>query len=166
MYVVTTAKPVSQANTFTFVTDLSGAQGIKGDRGLTGNGISSTYLDPTNYTLTVTFTDGDSYTTESIRGMTGATGNGIAGVELLSDYKLKITFTDGTTYTTDRPVRGVQGDTGNGIASATMGSDYKLTITMTDGSTFVSPSLKGEPGAGGTNFTYDSSDKSLVVEFY
>lgn len=85
--------------------------GEKGDTGDTGNGIASTVLNA-DYTLTITFTDGTSVTTSSIRGeqgirgetgATGATGNGIAsvvktGTEGLVDT-YTITFTDGTTTT-------------------------------------------------------------------
>lgn len=50
-----------------YIGDLSGAQGIKGE---TGNGISSVQLNQ-DYTLTITFTDGSSVTTASIRGASG-----------------------------------------------------------------------------------------------
>jgi len=61
---------VRGANAFTFITDLSGAQGIKGD---TGNGIASVMLNA-DYTLTIVFTDGTSTTTTSIRGEKGEPG--------------------------------------------------------------------------------------------
>lgn len=92
---------------FGFITDFSGAQGIKGD---TGNGIASAVLNQ-DYTLTLTFTDGSTYTTGSIRGATGATGNGIASVALNPNYTLTITYTDGTSYTTSS-IRGAKGADG------------------------------------------------------
>lgn len=46
---------------------------IKGDKGNTGNGISSTILND-DYTLTFTFTDGTTYKTPSIRGDKGDPG--------------------------------------------------------------------------------------------
>lgn len=61
---------VRGTNAFTFITDLSGAQGIKGD---TGNGIASMTLNA-DYTLTIVFTDGTSTTTTSIRGEKGEKG--------------------------------------------------------------------------------------------
>lgn len=61
---------VRSASAFTFITDLSGAQGIKGD---TGNGIASVTLNA-DYTLTIVFTDGTSTTTTSIRGEKGEQG--------------------------------------------------------------------------------------------
>lgn len=50
-----------------------GDKGDKGNKGDAGNGIRSTALNP-DYTLTVTFTDGTSYTTPSIRGEKGDPG--------------------------------------------------------------------------------------------
>ena len=69
---------VRGASAFTFITDLSGAQGIKGD---TGNGIASVTLNA-DYTLTIVFTDGTSTTTTSIRGEKGEQGEqGIQGIQ-------------------------------------------------------------------------------------
>lgn len=79
-------------------------QQAQGEEGAPGVGVASTVLNA-DYTLTITLTDGTSYTTPSIRG---ATGNGIASTVLNSDYTLTITFTDGTSYTTPS-IRGAQG---------------------------------------------------------
>ena len=46
---------------------------VKGDPGATGNGIKSAVLNA-DYTLTLTFTDGTSYTTPSLRGAAGQNG--------------------------------------------------------------------------------------------
>jgi len=63
-----------------------GEQGVKGD---TGNGISSVTLNA-NYTLTLNFTDGTSYTTPSIRGEKGEKGNkGDAGTTDYNDLENK-----------------------------------------------------------------------------
>lgn len=51
----------------------TGLQGKQGETGATGNGIASTVLND-DFTLTVHFTDGTSYTTPSIRGATGPQG--------------------------------------------------------------------------------------------
>lgn len=93
--------------TFTVTNGHDGAQGD------TGNGISSAVLND-DYTLTLNFTNGQSYTTGSIRGeqgtqgiqgQTGATGNGIASITKTASVGLvdtyTITFTDGTTMTYD-----------------------------------------------------------------
>lgn len=50
-----------------------GADGVDGADGKDGNGIKSAVLNA-NYTLTLTFDDGTSYTTPSIRGATGPKG--------------------------------------------------------------------------------------------
>ena len=54
-------------------TGATGPQGEQGETGETGNGIESAVLND-DYTLTIHFTDGTSYTTPSIRGATGAQG--------------------------------------------------------------------------------------------
>ena len=92
---------------------LKGDKGDKGIQGDKGTGISSAVLN-FDYTLTITFTDGTSYTTPSIRGekgIKGDVGNGIASTVLNNDYTLTINFTDGTQYTTP-PIRGKQGEQG------------------------------------------------------
>lgn len=94
--------------------DARGIKGDKGDIGKTGNGIENTVLN-SDYTLTITFTDGTSYTTPSIRGekgIKGDVGNGIASTVLNNDYTLTINFTNGTQYTTP-PIRGKQGEKGD-----------------------------------------------------
>lgn len=90
------------------------ARGVKGDKGDIGNGIENTVFN-SDYTLTITFTDGTSYTTPSIRGekgIKGDVGNGIASTVLNNDYTLTINFTDGTQYITP-PIRGQQGEKGD-----------------------------------------------------
>ena len=94
--------------------DARGIKGDKGDTGETGVGIESTVLN-SDYTLTITFTDGTSYITPSIRGekgLKGDVGNGIASTVLNDDYTLTINFTDGTQYTTPS-IRGKQGEKGD-----------------------------------------------------
>lgn len=64
-----------------------GIQGIQGIQGETGNGILSAFLNQ-NYTLTLNFTDGSSYTTPSIRGEKGNKGdNGDDYVITEADYE-------------------------------------------------------------------------------
>lgn len=96
-----------------------GDKGDKGDKGDTGNGIASTVLN-SDYTLTITFTNGTTYTTPSIRGAKGDKGD-----------------------------PGVKGDTGNGIASAILNSNYTLTLTFTDGTSYTTPSIRGAQGIQG-----------------
>lgn len=91
-----------------------------GEKGDTGNGISSCTLN-TDYTLTLNFTDGTSYTTPvSIRGATGAKGNtgvGITNTVLNNDYTLTVQFSDGSSYTSPsiRGAIGPKGETGKGL---------------------------------------------------
>ena len=74
-------------NGWTFITDLSGATGIQGPKGDTGNGIANATVD-SSYRLNLTFTDGTTYQSESIRGTQGETGptgptgpQGIQGIQ-------------------------------------------------------------------------------------
>lgn len=60
--------------TFSVTNGSQGAKGDKGDTGATGNGIASAVLNA-DYTLTLTFTNGTSYTTSSIRGAKGEKGD-------------------------------------------------------------------------------------------
>lgn len=96
-----------------FTIEITGGIGAQGSKGDPGNGIASAVLND-DYTLTLNFTDGTSYTTEPIRGAqgeTGATGNGISSAVLNPDYTLTLYFTDGTHYTTTS-IRGAQGEKG------------------------------------------------------
>ena len=116
----------------------TGAQGQKGEKGETGNGIASTVLNE-DYTLTITFTDGTSYTTPTpIRGEIGLTGpEGPRG----------LTGEKGETGAQGQ--KGEKGETGNGIASTVLNDDYTLTITFTDGTEYKTPSIRGATGAQG-----------------
>lgn len=93
-----------------FTIEITGGIGAQGSKGDPGNGIASAVLND-DYTLTLNFTDGTSYTTEPIRGAQGETGNGIASAVLNPDYTLTLYFTDGTHYTTTS-IRGAQGEKG------------------------------------------------------
>lgn len=80
---------------------LPGQAGADGANGAPGNGIKSAVLNA-DYTLTLTFDDGTSYTTPSIRGATGATG-----------------ATGGTGPAGETGADGKDGDRGFGIFSTT-----------------------------------------------
>lgn len=111
----------------------------QGDTGEAGNGIADVILND-DYTLTITFTDGTTYTTPPIRGGQGAigpTGNGIASAELNADYTLTINFSDGTSYTTPS-IRGATGATGT-------------------------PGEKGEPGRGFKVIGYFDTEAALIA---
>ena len=111
--------------------------------GKTGNGIASIVMNA-DYTLTINYTNGDSYTTPSIRG---EEGNGIASIVVNPDYTMTITMDDGTEYVTP-DMRGPQGDTGVGIASITKtlssGNVDTYTILFTDGTSTTFTVTTGE----------------------
>lgn len=115
-----------------------------------------------DYTLTIYYSDGTSYTTSSIRG---ATGNGIASIAktgssgsnpVIDTYT--VTYTDGNTFTFtvtngikgDTGETGATGATGNGIASiakvGTVGLVDTYRITMTDSSTYDFTVTNGQDG--------------------
>lgn len=122
-----------------FVTDLSGATGIQGPVGPTGNGIANAVVN-NNYELVLTFTNGTTYTSGSIRGaqgLTGPTGNGISSTTLNNDYTLTLGYTNGTSWTSPNSIRGEKGDKGD----------------------------KGDPGVGSTMLSYDSTNNYLTVTF-
>lgn len=92
--------------------------------GQDGNGILAATLNQ-DYTLTLEFTNGTSYTTPSIRGEQGedgATGNGITSAVLNADYTMTLTFTDGSSYTTP-VIRGAQGAPGQNGSDGADGQD-------------------------------------------
>ena len=117
-----------------FITDLSGATGIQGPKGDTGNGIVNMVMNA-DFTLTFTYDNGEIYTTPtSIRGVQGPkgdTGVSISNAVLNNDYTLTITFTDGTSWTSPNPIRGPQG-------------------------------VKGDPGEGRAEFTYESGTLNVT----
>ena len=109
----------------------TGDRGLKGETGDTGRGILSTVLN-TDSTLTITFTDGTSFTTPSIKGERGAQGKqGVKG------------------NTGDTGQTGPKGDTGNGISNAMLNADYTLTLFFTDGTSYKTPVIRGEQGVTG-----------------
>lgn len=148
-----------------------GETGEKGDPGATGNGISSAVLNA-DYTLTLTFTNGETYTTGPIRGPQGE--RGIDGVK--GDTGLTPRFTIGTvtaldtgsasatiTGTTDDPVlnlglpKGNTGATGatpalsiGSVTTLPAGSSVTVTITGTAEAPILNFGIpKGDPGQDG-----------------
>lgn len=107
------------------------AKGAKGDNGLDGNGIKSAILN-SDYTLMLTFDDGTTYTTPSIRGATGDAGsagkNGTDGIGVASIKQ--------TTTSTD--------DGGNNVFTVTLTNGTTATFTVKNGS-------KGSTGEDGSN---------------
>ena len=124
-----TAQVVDESGTKVFVFGIP-----VGATGATGNGIASVALNA-DYTLTVNYTNGGSYTTEipirgaqGQQGADGEDGTGIAGAVLNADYTLTLTFTNGTTYTTPS-IRGAQGERGSDGAVVSIGAyEYSFAI--------------------------------------
>lgn len=110
------------------------AQGPQGETGATGNGIASAVLNA-DYTLTLTFTNGTTYTTPSIRGAQGAQGqDGAPGADgysptasvSKSGNTATITITDKDGTTTAQVSDGATGQTGPAGADG-----YSPTATVT-----------------------------------
>lgn len=118
----------------------SGEKGPKGDQGDPGVGISNVKLNE-DYTLTITLTDGSSYTTESVRGPEGAKGEpGVAG-EKGPAGPAGSPGADGA--------QGAKGDQGASISNVTLQDDYGLKIDLDNGESFVTASVRGEKGERG-----------------
>lgn len=78
---------VKGSESFSFITDMSGAQGIQGERGYTGNGIASVTLSE-GY-LTLNYTNGTHSDPLYIKGETGETGGpGPTGSDGKSAYQV------------------------------------------------------------------------------
>lgn len=95
--------------------------------GIVGNGIASAVLND-DYTLTLNFTDGTSFTSPSIRGQRG---NGIDDIVLNNDFTLTITYTNGDSYVTPS-IRGPIGATPQfSIGTVQEGASAAASITGT-----------------------------------
>jgi len=115
------------------ILDSHNPEGQKGD---TGNGISSAVLND-DYTLTLYFTDGTSYTTPSIRGATGDSGVYIGTTEP-TDPEVKVWLNpDGTQGKTSQLINDGEGtepfitdsDVGNATITFTQEGETIGTIT-------------------------------------
>ena len=165
----------TESEGYMFITDLSGSQGIRGPQGYS---ISSVQLN-NDYTLTVTLTNGQTFTTTSIRGEQGIQGVSISKVQLNSDYTLTVTLTNGQTFTTTsiRGAQGIQGIQGESISNVQLNNDYTLTVTLTNGQTFTTSPIRGEkgekgekgdqgePGINGAHFDFDSTTQHLHITY-
>lgn len=106
--------------------------GSDGESGSDGNGIKSAVLND-DYTLTLTFDDGTSYVTPSIRGATGAAGSTGAAGKDGSDGVSVASVEQTTTSTAD-------------------GGDNVITVTLSNGAAYtfiVRNGSKGSDGAAG-----------------
>lgn len=132
------------------------AKGAKGDNGLDGNGIKSAILN-SDYTLTLTFDDGTTYTTPSIRGATGSSGkDGPAGADGAKGEK------------GDRGEQGLQGipgekgdkgDTGAPGADGAKGDKGDKGDTGAQGN----PGKDGANGKDGVSATHSWNGTTLTI---
>lgn len=150
----------------------------KGDKGETGNGISSVEFNA-DYSLTFNFTESEPYTTPSIRGERGAQGYGIVSVEKIGTAGLvdtyQVNYEDSSVPpTTFTVTNGAKGDTGNGISSVTKTGTVGLVdtyrITFTNGGHYdfnVTNGAKGDTGATGNGIaTIAKTSTSGLVDTY
>ena len=105
-----------------------GNEGPRGETGAIGNGIASITLNP-NYTLTIRYTNGTSYTTTSIRGETGADGISPVATVTKSGDTATISITDAEGTTTAEITDGTDGI--SPVATVTKSGDT-ATISITD----------------------------------
>ena len=98
-------------------------RGASGADGADGVGIASAYLDPVTYTLTLTFTDGNTYTTTSIRGPQGPEGPTGQGINII----------DTVATSADLPVSGNPGD----AYLVGSGSPYDLYVWLSSSNTWI-----------------------------
>lgn len=175
---------------------LNGRDGVgggdgSGSSGVAGVGISSVVLNA-DYTLTINFTDGTSYTTPSIRGEAGEPGrdgdDGVDGkdgtsvtVANVSESSADggsnvITFSDGKTITIKNGSRGSAGKDGSngsngsdGVSATHSWNGTTLTITSASGTSSANlkgdkgDSVKGDPGDPGADATINGVN-ALTIE--
>ena len=125
------------------------ASSIPGQKGDTGNGIKSTTMN-NDYTLTIKFTDGTSYTTPSIRGEKGETGSkGAKGDK-------------GDTGA--QGIQGIQGEKGDKGDTGASGKDGANGSNGVDGKSITAISLvKDETGAIVSGTATLSDDSTIEI---
>ena len=145
-----------------YIGDLSGAQGIKGE---TGNGISSIQLNQ-DYTLTISYTSGSSFTTTSIRGEKGEQGDrgqqGFQGIQGIQGPRGETGATGAqgpagpTGATGPQGPQGIQGEQGtSGIVVS--GSNLFSLVMEPNGDLYV----VYEDGDDPPDFEYDSQTGNI-----
>lgn len=162
---------------------MDGEDGKNGSNGNDGNGIKSVILNA-DYTLTLTFDDGTSYTTPSIRGATGSSGsNGKDGTSATHSWNgttLTITSASGTSSANLKGEKGDKGDKGDSVKGdtgspgadgvsptvAVSKSGKVTTVTITDKNgaktATINDGADGSNGKDGTSVTVKSVSESTA----
>ncbi len=176
------------STTFTVTNGEKGDTGSTGVTGAVGNGISSiTKTDASGLvdTYTVLFTNGSSTTftvtnggkgdkgdtgETGATGLTGATGNGISGIELTSTvgfvktYTITFTDTSTTTFSVTDGEKGDTGDTGDTGAVYTPSVSSSGDLSWTNNGGLANPAtvnIKGVKGDTGDAFTTEMTYVSV-----
>ena len=154
-----------------------GPQGETGATGATGNGIASAVLNA-DYTLTLTFTNGTTYTTPSIRGAQGAQGDpGPAGQDGADGYSptatvsksggvATITITDKDGTTTAQVSDGATGQTGPAGADGSPGSSAYVWIRYAAAQPTQDSDMKTTPDAWMGIYSGDSATAPTAYTAY
>ena len=153
-------------------TPVKGVDYFDGENGVPGNGIKSAILNA-DYTLTLTFDDGTSYTTPSIRGATGKAGSdgkdgsdgvGIASIKQTTTSSadggnnvFTVTLTNGQTAT----FTAKNGSKGSDGYTPVKGKDY---FDGVDGTSVGIDSISESTASGGTNLVVFTDGKSIQVK--
>ena len=137
--------------TITSATGTDSFDVLDGVDGEDGNGIASVELND-DYTLTLTFDDGTSYTTTSIRGEPGENGVSPTASVTQTTTGATITVTDARGTTTANLTNGQNGDPGISptITITSITDGHRVTITDADGthSFDVMDGTDGDNGRG------------------
>lgn len=134
-----------------------------GGTGDDGVGIASSSYNAGTGILTLTFTNGSTFSTGDLRGTDGDDGVGVASTSYNSGTGvLTLTYTNGATFSTGD----LRGANGVGIASTSYNAGTGvLTITYTSGATFSTGDLRGAAGRGISSSSYNAATGVLTLTF-
>ena len=125
--------------------NVQGPVGPQGQNGDTGNGIASTVLN-SDYTLTITFTNGTTYTTPPIRGAQGEQGVSITQFVPIGESEQSIlynvVFSNGATQQVAIP-KGAKGDVGPAGPTGPQGPKGD-TVILGDGQVYTLYNVTGQ----------------------